>query len=92
MTRASILPTSKDHKGYFFGVLATALFAAYLLANRYVYVTYDVDGFSYTITFTLWAGFFALLSVAAGWYRQRFEVFSKHTLPVVLPECWLGLA
>jgi drug/metabolite transporter (DMT)-like permease len=81
------MPQTKTQRGLAYGLLATAMFAAYLLTNRYVYTTYDVDAVAYTVTFSLWAGFFALLSVGLGWYRQKFAIFHRNTLPVV----WTGM-
>lgn len=78
---------SQNRKGFLFGVLATVMFAAYVLTNRYVYVTYDVDVFSYVVTFTLWAAAFALLGVGAGRYKKAFRVLQKTTWPVI----WTGM-
>jgi len=82
---------SKSQKGFLYGILATVLFAAYLLTNRYVYTTYRVDTLSYVVTFTIWAAFFALLGVAYHRYKQRFVIFGKGTFPVVLTGMLAGI-
>jgi drug/metabolite transporter (DMT)-like permease len=80
----SVTSTRTNRKGILYGVLATAMFAAYILTNRYVYIHYDVDVLAYVVTFTLWAGFFALLGLGFNRYRGKLTLINKGTMPVIL--------
>lgn len=73
---------ANNKKGYLFGVLAALTFAIYVLINRYVYVTYDVDAFNYTATFLISGGFFALIGLlASSSGKELKQLFSKSALP-----------
>lgn len=72
-------------------MLGSAMFGGYILVNRYVYTTYPVDVFSYTVTFSLWAAFFALLSMCWNRYQNKFKVFNRSTLPVMLVGMLAGV-
>lgn len=82
---------SKNRTGLFYGILASAMFAAYLLTNRYVYTTYKVDVFNYVATFSVWAAFFALLGVASNQYKQRAKLFNKGIVPLVFNGILAGV-
>ncbi|RTK94401.1 DMT family transporter [Candidatus Saccharibacteria bacterium] len=54
---------SKVSSGYLYACVGALAFGIYALINRYVYVTYEVPVFKYTVTFLAAGAFFALLSL-----------------------------
>lgn len=70
------------NKGLMFGLLGAAMYASYLLIDKFVYQHYKVNNFDYAVTFTIWAGIFALGAVAVNRYKQGFRIMNKGTLPV----------
>jgi drug/metabolite transporter (DMT)-like permease len=82
---------SKTKLGVIYGILGSFAFGGYILINRYVYTNFDVDVFSYTVTFSVWAGAFALLNLCWTRYQKRFKIITKSTLPVALAGVLAGL-
>lgn len=84
-SKTKALRAWKHHKGQLYGVIAAITFACYVLANRYVYVNYNVGTFQYTVTFLACGAIFASLSLLFGNKPKReVKIFQKSTLPVVL--------
>ena len=82
---------SKTGLGIIYGLLGSAVFGGYILVNRYVYTTYAVDVFSYTVTFSLCAAFFALLSMSFNRSQKKFRIFKSSTVPVMLVGMLAGI-
>jgi drug/metabolite transporter (DMT)-like permease len=66
-------------KGVVFGVLSAFTFASYLIINRHIYLTYNVDALKYTITFIMWGGVFGLLSILASPARSNLKKLDRQT-------------
>jgi drug/metabolite transporter (DMT)-like permease len=62
-----------------FGVLYAFTFASYLIINRHIYLTYNVDALKYTITFIMWGGVFGLLSILASPARSNLKKLDRQT-------------
>lgn len=74
---------SEQAKGVACGLLAATFMAAYLSTNRYVYANHDVDAFSYTVTFSAAGGLFALLALAARYFKKRGVKVPFGTVPLL---------
>jgi drug/metabolite transporter (DMT)-like permease len=74
---------SDEQKGIFIGFIASLTFATYVLINRYVYLNYSVEVLNYVATFRAAGGIFALLGLAASYFRGAVRFLHRDTLPVV---------
>jgi drug/metabolite transporter (DMT)-like permease len=76
-----------DHfKGLVYGLLSGLFVAGYVLVNRYVYNTYDVEPFYYSVTFAVAGGLFALSALFVRHIKTHDIKVSRTTawqLPVV---------
>lgn len=70
--------------GYGYAFLASVAFSVYALINRYVYITYDVPVFKYTITFLAAGSLFALLGLAASSTRKSSIKYDKSIIWTVV--------
>ena len=84
VTQKHSLSNSGNRKGLIYGLLGAAMYASYILTNKYVYVHYTVNNFNYAVTFTIWAGIFALGAVLVNRYKKEFLIINKGTIPVGL--------
>lgn len=66
---------SVDHsnhlKGIIYGVLSGLFVSGYVLVNRYVYNTYDVEPFHYSVTFAIAGGLFAVVALLCRHLKAR---------------------
>lgn len=60
------------NRGIIFGISSAALFTIYALINRHVFNTYDVDAFSYVVTFSLANGACGLTAIALKREKKKF--------------------
>ena len=82
---------NEKQKGLLYGLLGAAMYATYILTDKYVYKHYAVNNFSYAVTFTIWAGIFALGAMLINRYKKEFHVFNKGTVSVGLNGMLAGV-
>ncbi|MFI5271331.1 MAG: DMT family transporter [Candidatus Saccharimonadales bacterium] len=76
--------SSFNQKGLIYGLLGAAMYASYILIDKFVYKHYAVNNFNYAATFTIWAGIFGLGAVLVNRYKNEFKIINKGTVPVSL--------
>ncbi len=80
---------SNHTKGVVYGTLSALFVTAYVLVNKYVYNTYDVEPFSYAVTFAAAGGLIAAVALFTRHVARRDVAVSHKILPQLLV---LGLA
>jgi len=71
MSKSYAQTLSTHTKGVIYGVLSAMFVAGYMVLNRYVYTTYDVEPFNYTVTFAAVGGLIAALALVVRRFRSR---------------------
>lgn len=81
-----MLTTPKPlNKGILLGLLSGVMFSVYVIINRHVFNTYEVDAFNYVVTFSAVNGLCGLIAILAKADKSKFKsVNFKHVVYVSL--------